>query len=237
MPKNKNVLVGVLKNKSDLGILLKKRWYRIPIAYLPKSEFKYVAFYQPASFGRRGKRIEYYARVSRKKKTERIDLLPKESSHKRAHDDYLKIEFKEIKKLRKAVRNIIPRRISFGFTTLKDLLSSRNILQLYGVPPTEQLVEKGLNRIGIKTKREYCISKNGKKYRIDIAIFCKNGSIALECDNKKAHRSKAQRKKDKIKDSFLRRNGWRVIRLKERDIIECLDQCIKRIIKTIQIIN
>ena len=64
--KNKIVLVGVLKNKRDLGILLEKHWYRIPVFFLPKKKFDYLAFYQPEGFGRRGKRIEYYARVVRR---------------------------------------------------------------------------------------------------------------------------------------------------------------------------
>jgi very-short-patch-repair endonuclease len=231
---NKNVLVGVLKSKDDLGILLKHRWYRIPAAHLPERKFKYLAFYQPASFGKNGKRIAYYARVLRKKTVKRIKLLPKEPGHPRANDDYLKIEFSKIIKLTPAVKNIVPRRITFGFTDLKTLHSAGNILELYGVSPTEQIVEKQLKKNGIKTVKEFCVSKNGRRYRIDLAIFSKNGKVAVECDNLKAHGTKKQIRKDKIKDSFLRRNGWRVVRLKERDIIERIDRCIKKITKAMQ---
>jgi len=232
--RDKNILVAVLKSRADLGILLKKSWYRIPAAYLPKRKFKYVAFYQPASFGARGKRIEYYGRVSGRKIKKRVELLPKEKGHPRADDKYLKVEFAKIKKLRRPVRNIIPRRISFGFTDLRSLLSVRNILELYGVPPTERLVERRLNRAGIKTTREFNVSKNARKYRIDLAIFCGNGRIAVECDNDKAHSSKVQIRKDKAKDSFLRRLGWRVIRLKEHDMTKRLGYCVKLIKKAAQ---
>jgi very-short-patch-repair endonuclease len=226
-----NVLVGVLKSRRDLYIVLKKHWYRVPAACLPGRKFEYVAFYQPASFGRSGKRIEYYARVSSKVRVKRIDLLPKESSHPRAREEYYKIGLAGIRKLPRAVKNVIPRRVSFGYTTLKTLLSARNILELYGVPPTEQIVERGLNRAGIKAVREFRVSKDGRKYRIDLAVFSENAKIAIECDNIKAHGSKAQIKKDKAKDSFLRRQGWKVIRLKERDIMEKLDKCIMKIKK------
>ena len=229
MAKNKNVLVGVLKNRDDLKILLLNHWYRIPVEFLPGRKFKYIAFYQPVSFGARGKRIEYFARVSKISRSKRIKLLPKQSSHPRANKNYLKVKFRQIKKLPKPVINIIPRRVSFGFTDLKTLLSAKNILELYGVPPTEQIVEKALKRAGIRTKREYPVRKCGKRYRIDIAIIGKNGRIAVECDNDKAHGTKIQKKRDSIKDRFLRRNGWRVIRLKERDILEHLDDCIKKI--------
>ena len=101
------VLVCVLKNRKDLHILLKENWYRIPLAYLPRRKFTHLAFYQPVSFGRFGKRIQYYARALRSQKVKRIDLLPKEKNHPRAHDGYLKIELAWMKKLAHPIRNII----------------------------------------------------------------------------------------------------------------------------------
>ena len=231
---SKTVLVGVLKSTNDRRILLKDNWYRIPIAFLPKRRFKYVAFYQPAVFGRHGKRIEYYGRISKKKITKRISLLPKEKNHPRANDKYLKIELAWIKELERPIRNIVPRRVSFGFVTLKTLLSSKNILELYGVLPTEEIVRRGLNRLGVKAVKEFGISSRGRRYRIDLAVFCRGGSIAIECDNFKAHSGKARRKKDRSKDTFLKRRGWCVARLKEREIIEKLDDCLGRVEKSVE---
>ena len=122
--KSKTVLVGVLKTRRDQKILLEKHWYRIPVLHLPKRNFKYIAFYQPLGFGKHGKRIEYYAQVSKTSISKRINLLPDESNHPRASDDYKRFEFKEILNLRS------PSEISFPqnrvwFTTLKALLSSK----------------------------------------------------------------------------------------------------------------
>ena len=229
IPKGKTVLIGVLKTKNDRHILFKERWYRIPLEFLPKRAFGYTAFYQPAIFGKRGKRIEYYAKVSSKSVHQRIELFPKEANHPRAHDDYLKIKFAKIEKLPRAIKNIIPRRVSFGFTTMKKLLSSRDILELYGVPKTEQIVENLLKRLSVKYLPQFPVSIKSKRFRIDLAIFSKNGRLAIECDNRKAHTGKLQKSKDKIKDSYLRRAGWRVIRLKERDIIENPNACARKI--------
>ncbi len=231
--REKIVLVCVLKDKRDLHILLKENWYRIPIVYLPKRKFTYLAFYQPAEFGRFGKRIQYYARVLSSKTVKRTELLPKEQAHPRAHDDYLRIEVAWVKRLVRPIKNIIPRRVSFGFTTLKSLLKAGDILELYGISPTEQIVERGLQRLGIKTKKEFNVSKGGKRYRLDLAVFCKNGRIAIECDNLKAHSDGVQIAKDKIKDKFLKRNGWHVIRLREMDIIEKLDNCLRFVAKAV----
>ncbi|MCR4281184.1 MAG: endonuclease domain-containing protein, partial [Candidatus Kaiserbacteria bacterium] len=64
------------------------------------------------------------------------------------------------------------------------------------------------------------------------AVFCREGRIAIECDNLKAH-SGAQIAKDKIKDKFLERHGWNVIRLTEKDINERLDACLGLIVNTV----
>lgn len=234
LKENKNVLVCLLKEKKDLRILLKKKWYRIPKAHMPKRVFSYVAFYQPASFGERGGRIEYYARVLEKTMARRVDLLPKERNHPRRNDVYVKIKCGEIKKLSHPIHNIVPRRISFGFVTLQTLLSATNILTLYGVPETEEIIKKELDRSGIFSAREFNISAFGKRFRVDFAVFCKKGKIAIECDNKKAHWGKEQKKKDKIKNLFLRRSGWRVMCFKEKDIVEHLDRCLLRIEKSIK---
>lgn len=235
MSKDKIILVGVLKNKRDLGILLEKHWYRIPVRYLPKKKFDYLAFYQPEIFGRKGKCIMHYARVTRREIYKRIDLFPEERRHLRAGEDYLKCEFAQVLTLPRPIKNIIPRRISFGFTTLKELLSARDILELYGVEPIEQIMEKRLRQAGIAVRAEFPVSINDRRFRIDLAIFLNNQKIAIECDNQKSHSSKAQKAKDRIKDYYLRRAGWKIIRLKEKDIINRPDYCLARIQKIMRV--
>jgi len=232
--KDEVVLVGVLKDKRDLNILLTRNRYRIPVAYAPRRRFDWLAFYQPASFGRQGKCIRYYASVLDYKIIRRNDLLPDETDHPKAFDYYYQIHVGEIKKLPRPIRNIIPRRISFGFTTLNRLLESKNILQLYGIPPTEQIIENVLRRAGIKAVAQYYVSEKRNRYRVDFAVFCRQGAIAIECDNKKAHSGLGQRKKDEIKNNFLKRYGWTVIRLPEDDIVFDLATCIIKVQKAIQ---
>lgn len=255
--RDKIVLVAVLKNKRDLAILLSENWYRIPAEGAPKRQFDYLAFYQPALFGRQGKRILYYARVLNYQIAKRSDLLPKELNHFKASDDYFQIKVGKIKKLPCPVKNIIPRRVSFGFTTLNNLLKSKNILQLYKVAPIEQILEGGLKQAGIKPVAQHYVlagkkprsraygtlrppleakllTGRGRRYRLDFAVFCKKGAVAIECDNKKAHSSSRQQEKDKIKTAFLRQHGWIVIRLPEHTLVSDLRGCVTRIKKTIQ---
>ncbi len=232
---NKNALVGVLKNKKDHEILLKKHWYRIPAKNAPKKDFKYIAFYQPAKFGINGKRIEYYGRVLKKQKLKRFIILPEEKNHPDAKSSYIKYYLSYLKKLTKPIINKVPRRVSFGFTALKYLRSAKNMLQLYGVSDTERIIEKTLSKKGIKTTREYPVSEKGRRFRIDLACFIDDKKIAIECDNLKAHKSKTQKRKDKIKDRFIRRLGWRVFRFNEKEIIKNPQRCadeVSRVIKS-----
>jgi hypothetical protein len=243
--RDKIVLVGVIKDRRDLNILLKENWYRIPVNHAPKRRFDYLAFYQPLPFGYRGKCIRYYTRVLNCRIIKRGDLLPDEPNHPRARDYYLQVRVGKIKKLSRPIRNIIPRRISFGFTTLNHLLKSKDILQLYNVTPTEPMVENGLKEAKIRAipqcyvKPPHQIFGSGgkgkrKRFFLDFAIFCQKGKIAIECDNKKVHSSPSQKKKDKIKNIFLRKYGWNVIRLPEDDIVSDLPECIKRVKKAVR---
>ena len=178
--RNRAVLVGVLKSKRDLRLLLHEQWYRIPVAFFPKRAFTHIAFYQPAVFGRRGKRIEFFAHIAGKEVRRRIELLPCEQEHPRAQDEYVKITLHRARRLARPIKNIIPRRVSFGFTTLRALASAHDILELYGVPKTEQILAKRLAENGIQTDAERTVSARGNRCRIDLAVSCACGALAID---------------------------------------------------------
>lgn len=233
MKKKQNLLVAVIRDRRDLKLLLVDKIYRIPVAYLPKRDFTYIAFYQPANFGRRGKRIEYYARVLKKEIVPRVVILPRERSHPRADDLYAKFTVATPRKLSSPIRNVIPRRVTFGYTDTKTLLASKDILELYHVPKTEQIIAGRLRHLGVEVNREYTVSGGGKRVRIDIAIITDEKKIAIECDNEKAHSSKIQKEKDKAKDYFLEKLGWQVVRLSESDILNHLEKSVNLVLKTL----
>ncbi|MCR4328375.1 MAG: DUF559 domain-containing protein [Patescibacteria group bacterium] len=237
--KDCSVLVGVIKNRRDLGILFNERWYRIPVRYMPKRAFEYLAFYEPvSSFKWGGKCIRYYARVAECRTVKRVALLPLEERHLRAQDDYVRIRVGAIRELPHPVWNVLPRRVSFGFTTLQKLRTAKNIISLYGVADTEAIMRDAFRRADIRVDPQWnvlCGKKGEKKrFRIDFAIKCRRGMIAIECDNTKAHSSVRQRERDKEKDAVLRRYGWTVIRCTEQEIISNTEKCIMRVKRTIK---
>jgi very-short-patch-repair endonuclease len=215
-----SVLVGILKNRRDLKILLAEHWYRIPARHIPRRKFGYIAFYQPVKFGRLGKRISWYARVVGRSIVPRSILLPNESFNKNASADYVRIDVGGIKKLPRPIKNTSPRRISFGFTTLSRLRTAKNILELYGVADTERMLAHELRRAKIKAVAQHYVPiHRTRRYRLDFAVWCARGKIAIECDNRKAHSGVRQLAKDAIKDLFLMRHGWTILRLKENDLV------------------
>ncbi|MDP3881176.1 MAG: DUF559 domain-containing protein [bacterium] len=227
-------LVGVLKSRRDLKILLDNLWYRIPLEKVPKQKFSHLIFYQPAEFGRQGQRISYYGKIANSKAYPREKLLPDEKKNHKAKDTYLKIKLQFVKKLRKPIKNFPPRRISFALIPLANLFTSKNILELYNVPPTEEILRLALEKEGIKPVWQHYVLGKNKRYRLDFAIPCKQGKVAIECDNKKAHSNKPQKKRDQAKDKYLRQRGWQVVRLKEDEIIFNMRSCLEKIHKAIK---
>lgn len=226
----KVVLVGVLKGVRDRELLFREHWYHVPLARMPAKPFAYVAFYEPAIFGREGKRIRCYAKVRGYETALRRELFPSESGHSHANERYVKIFLGPVQRLARPVRNAdSPRRVSFGFTTLQRLRSSRNMLELFHVAPTEQIIAKELKRAGIRALPQHRITGGRKRYRLDFAVFCRRGGVAVECDNKKAHSGKLAKRRDAAKDRFLEKNGWTVVRLSELAITFFLPECIRKI--------
>jgi very-short-patch-repair endonuclease len=224
------VLVGVIKDRRDLGILLRDRWYRIPVKHSPARKFGYLAFYQPQAFGRRGGTIRYVAPVLGRTIARRRDLLPAEPDHARADDKYWCYRVGKPLRLPKPVPNLAPRRVTFAFTTLRRLFESHDILDVFGVPPIERMLKDELAKAGIRAFPEFTVSlEPGRRYRLDFAVFCARGPLAIECDGAEFHSIPAQRRRDRTRDRRLKKAGWTVVRLKEEEIVRNASACARRV--------
>ena len=137
------------------------------------------------------------------------------------------------KKTHRRIENRSRRRISFGFTTLKKLLKATEISHLFGISPIEEIMRKALRRKRIPASHEYCVMHRRRcRYRLDFAIFCQKGKIAVECDSEKWHLQRAQRIKDKRRDRWLKNYGWTVLRFPGDDIREDLEGCVEIVRRT-----
>ena len=214
------VLIGVVKRREDLDHIREDLWYRIP-AHLSFRRFpRYLAVYPTARCGSGGGGISFYSPIRKITRRRRIDLLPGEKLHPRAEEYYWKLHLGQPRRLTRRIENRLRRRITFAYTTRKKLIQAHEVGELFGIPPLEEIMRQSLLKAGITPVPQFCIMvKKRCRYRIDFAIFCRQGKIALECDHSRWHQRPARQEKDRERDRWLKRDGWKVIHLTEDHII------------------
>ena len=122
------ILVCLLPTLRDLEIARLLGWYRIPLRSAPKVvAVDYLAFYQPAAFGKHGGQIEFIANVRGHELTTRGELLKDEANHPRAHEEYYKIQLGGLEKLPRPIQTDKWKRLTFLYTT-GEYLSNASIL-------------------------------------------------------------------------------------------------------------
>ena len=139
------ILVCVLPGPRDLEIARLLGWYRIPFRTAPKVvAVDYLAFYQPASFGEAGGRIEYLAPVRGHELTTRGELLRDEPDHPRAGEEYYKIQLGPLGRLPHPVTAEKWRRLAFLYTTGEYLLKAKTLNDLVVQSDERQLLWQSL---------------------------------------------------------------------------------------------
>lgn len=125
------ILVAFLPTPRDLEIARLLGWYRIPLRSAPKVvAVDYLAFYQPASFGERGGRIEFVSEVRGHELTTRAELLRDEADHPRAREEYYKIQLGRLEKLKAPITTEKWKRVTFLYTTGEYLLQAKTLNDL-----------------------------------------------------------------------------------------------------------
>jgi hypothetical protein len=134
-------LVAFLPTPRDLEIARLLGWYRIPLRTAPKVvAVDYLAFYQPASFGERGGRIEFVSQVRGHELTTRAELLRDEADHPRAREEYYKIQIGALEKLTSPIVAESWKRITFLYTTGEYLLNAKSVNDLVVQSDERQLL-------------------------------------------------------------------------------------------------
>jgi hypothetical protein len=125
------ILVCLVPSPRDLEIARLLGWYRIPLRTAPKVvAVDQLAFYQPASFGEAGGRIDFTAPVRGHELTTRAELLQDEPQHPRAHEEYYRIQLGGLEKLAQPITSDKWRRFTFLYTTGQYLLRARTLHEL-----------------------------------------------------------------------------------------------------------
>ncbi|MCD4673786.1 MAG: hypothetical protein K8R77_14070 [Anaerolineaceae bacterium] len=113
------ILVVFVPQPRDLEIVRLLGWYRIPMRSAPKViEVDYLAFYQPASFGKGHRwQIEQFAELRGYELVRRMDLFRDEMDHPRAQEEYFKMQVGAMQTLSRPILAEKFRRLTFLYTT------------------------------------------------------------------------------------------------------------------------
>ncbi len=177
------VLVVIMNNPRDFALARDAGWYRIPLARAPRLvAADYLAFYQTRVFGKEAWAIHYYAPVRGYRIVTRVQLLPDEADHPRAHERYYKIEIGPLQRLERPIPSRRLRRVTFIPTTLSRLLHAGEINDLWLGNPIQERLWAELKGKGIEAEREYTIREADEVYQVPFAIPCQRGGIALTAE-------------------------------------------------------
>lgn len=131
------VLIALLPHPRDLRLAAEQRFYRLPVAQAPAalSLARALAFYQPASFGERKWRIEWWAPIEVIAVAARRELLPAESDHPRAEEPYYRVGLGSLVALDPPVIAPVGRRLLFVSTTWGRLRRAADLSDLRAARP------------------------------------------------------------------------------------------------------
>lgn len=222
-------LVAIVTRPKDLELARTERWYRIPVEKAPDAltEARFLAFYQTRSFGPERWAVNYYARIEGISRARRMELLPDEAGHRRDSVEYYRIALGPLQPLPRSIPSRAARRILFIPTTLESLRTAREVNDLYCVSPIEDRLYDELRSGGVEPERQYLVREEGANFLLDMAVFCSDGRLDIECDGETYHSGKEKARADRRRDTALAAGGWYVLRFSGPDILEDSAECCR----------
>lgn len=238
MPRKKtinNVLVVLVKDKTDWLIAQTQGWYRIPTdtripTNLGENEVEYIAFYFPKKFGGEKYSIRYYARTTDVQKVCRKSLFPNESPNNKSNNTYYKISFLPLIALAKPIISYRGRMLLFIPTTFEKLINADELNDIFNDSPLEERLWQKLKSEKLPAERQFYLKTDEKSWICDFAMFCKTGRIDIECDGDEHHMSYDAVFYDKTRNNEIESiANWSVLRFTTKHLTEHLDDSINKI--------
>ena len=238
-PTRGEVLVAILKEESDLTILLEQKWYRIPVAKKPKRwPPQWLAFYQGKQFGRDAYAINYYGRAGTIDIVGRRELFPDEPPNEKSDRRYYRVQLESVERLPRPIYSNRPRRIVFIPTTWEKFGSATEINDLFDDSRLEDTLWEELRRQDVDAERQWGVEVRQALYQPDFAVFCKQGKIAIEVDGDLWHHDPERAPRDNKRSNALASIGWHVLRFSSRELREAMHKdCTPSIKHTIDFLG
>jgi very-short-patch-repair endonuclease len=228
-------LVGIVTRLKDWELVRSRHWYRIPVRTAPEEldSIQFLAFYQTRLFGREKWAVNWYARVRGISKVTRRELLPDEPGHARAGAEYYKVELGELERLPHPIPSRRWRRIVFIPTSLERLLHAQEINDLFKVSPIEDKLYLTLQEADLPAERQYFVREEGTGYMLDMAVFCRDSNLDIECDGETYHSGRDKADQDRERDNTLTTAGWHILRFSGKRILRDTGHCLETVKRTV----
>jgi hypothetical protein len=183
------VLVAIMNSPQDFAIARDEGWYRIPKKHAPPSatEAPVVAFYFTKAFGDQKWSIHYYAPVEGHELVRRRDLFPQQCDHSRADEPYYKLQLGPLVELERPIPSLRWRRVTFIESTWDRFIAAEEINDLYASGADGLYVT--LKEENLHPEREFLLREEGIDYVVDVAIPCREGTIAIAVTDRPAPRT------------------------------------------------
>jgi very-short-patch-repair endonuclease len=232
---NQEVLVALLQNRKDFGILQTEGWYRIPVEHTPRRwPPDFIAFYQPRSFGPDAFRVRYFGKIARIDQVERRSLFPDEFDSAKSNKVYHKIQLERLEPLPTPIPCRIPRKIIFIPTLWHKFILAEELNDLYDDSPLENFLWDELKQRKIPAERQWPVFPDDLNYRLDFAFFCNQGKLDVETDGDTYHIGKEKGARDNLRNNEVEALGWHTMHFNTRQIQErCSDYCVPKIQKSL----
>ena len=217
----REVLVGVLKRKSSLGILKTESWYHIPVEKAPKEwPPKILAFYQGYPFGDEAFQIRYFGEVDQIKVVPRKELFTtNERNSCKAENLYYRLSLKKLIEREKPILSYRPRIWAFISTTIKKFENAEQTNDLFVGSTLEERLWKALKNANILAEREWKVNIQDHTYYLDFAVFCIKGKLAIETDGYLYHYdSKTRIDYDTWRQNEIEIDDWRFLHYTTKQI-------------------
>ena len=229
-------LVGIVPRLKDWELVRSEHWYRIPVRTAPEGldSIHYLAFYQTRLFGDEKWAVSWYAPARGITRAKRSQLLPDEPTHPRADAEYYKIELGELTRLPHPIPSRRWRRIVFIPTSLERLLHALEINDLFRVSPIEDKLYLTLGDAGLPAERQYFVREGGSGYMLDMAVFCRDSNLDIECDGDTYHSGRDKADEDRERDNALTTAGWHILRFSGRRILHDTGHCVDTVGRTVR---
>ena len=229
--KRGEVLVAILKEKSDLAILQDQGWYRIPVRSAPRRwPPKWLAFYQPSAFKEDAYRIRYYGQVVDIMEIKRRELFPTEFESTKSDQLYYRLQIESLEEREQPIPSFRPRRLVFVPTTWEKFVFAEQINDLFDDSPLEDRLWVELKKLLIGAERQWGLQVNQQYYQLDFALFCTKGQIDIETDGEAWHAQRERIPLDNQRDNSVQTVGWNVLRFTGKHINEQMgDYCLGKI--------